>query len=116
MIEVKRGDVVHVRFDPVVGREIGKTRPAVVIQNDVGNRVAPTTIVAALTAYSAKKAEYPFCVTIATGEAGIRKRSVVNCAHIRTVDRSRIRKRLGELDAVTMDAVDEALRVSLSLP
>jgi mRNA interferase MazF len=80
-----RGDTVQVNFDPVVGHEIGKTRPAVIVQNDVGNKVSPTTIVAAITDHSDKKAAYPFCVKVPRGVGGMRKQSLINCAHLRTI-------------------------------
>jgi mRNA interferase MazF len=62
--QVKRGEVYYANLDPVVGSETGKTRPVVVIQNDIGNQYSPTTIVAIITAYSDKKATYPICVAV----------------------------------------------------
>lgn len=112
----RRGDVVMVNLDPVVGREIGFSSPAVVIQNDVGNRFSPTLIVAAITGFSKAKAKFPFCVVLRAGEGGLSKDSVVNAAQIRTIDKRRIAPpRLGCLDRPTMAAVDEALRVSLAV-
>ena len=64
VIQVKRGDIHYANLDPVVGRETGKTRPVLVIQNDIGNMYSPTTIVAIITEYSEKKASYPICVAI----------------------------------------------------
>ena len=63
-IQVNRGDIHYANLDPVVGRETGKTRPVVVIQNDIGNMYSPTTIVAIITEYSEKKASYPICVAV----------------------------------------------------
>ena len=114
-MDVARGDVVLVDFDPAVGREIAKRQPAVVVQNDVGHRLAPTTIVTAITAYSDKNAAFPFCVAAARGEGGLSKRSLVNCAHIRPIDNARIKRRLGALSAETLAEVDLALRISLAL-
>jgi len=114
--ELRRGDVVRVNLDPVVGHEVGKTRPAVVVQNDVGNRFSPTVIVAAITDYSEKKARFPVCVPVEKGEAGLERRSLVNAAQIRTVDRRRIAgPSLGRLSPDSMKRVDQALRVSLEL-
>ena len=62
--QVRRGDIHYANLDPVVGRETGKTRPVLVIQNDIGNMYSPTTIVAIITEYSEKKASYPICVAI----------------------------------------------------
>ena len=114
-MELKRGDVVRVDFDPVIGRELAKSRPAVIIQNDIGNEVAPTVIVAAVTSHSPKKATFPFCVAIPAGVAGLDKPSLVTCAHIRTVDKSRIKKCLGHLPDKIMPSLDRALKVSLAL-
>ena len=110
----RRGEVWLVRFDPTIGAEIRKTRPAVVIQNDVGNRAASTTIVAAVTSQVAEPL-YPFEVLIAAGAAGLVKRSAVLLNQIRTVDRARLIRRLGVLTAETLGRVDQALLVSLGL-
>ena len=109
-----RGEVWLVRFDPTIGAEIRKTRPAVVIQNDVGNRAASTTIVAAVTSQVTEPL-YPFEVLIAAGAAGLVKRSAVLLNQIRTVDRARLIRRLGVLNAETLGRVDQALLVSLGL-
>jgi len=115
-MQIRRGDIVQVNFDPVIGHEIAKSRPAIVIQNDVGNELSPTTIVVAVTAYAPNKARYPFCVEIPRGTGGISKRSLANCAHIRTVDKVRLVKRLGAIPGDLMAKVDAALAVSLALP
>jgi len=113
---IRRGDVVLVNLDPTVGSEIGKTRPAVVVQNDVGNRFSATVIVVAITSYSLRKATFPVCVEIASGEAGLSRRSIANASQIRTVDRARLADApLGRLMVPTMKALDEALRLSLAL-
>jgi mRNA interferase MazF len=109
----RRGDVFWTEFDPVVGREMGKTRPAVIVQNDMGNRNSPTTIVATITS-RLSGLDYPFVVQVPTGV--LPKASVVNCAHVRTVDTCRIKPgRIAVLDATTMALVDDALRASLGL-
>jgi mRNA interferase MazF len=113
VIRPRRGEVFWTEFDPVVGREMGKTRPALVIQNDDGNRNSPTTIVVTITS-RLLGLDYPFFVEVPEGV--LPKASVVNCAHIRTVDKSRMKPgRLAMLDAATMARVDEALRASLGL-
>ena len=112
---IHRGDIVWVNLDPVVGHEVAKARPALVIQNDTGNLAAPTTIVAAVTAHSDSRATFPFCVELPAGVGGLRKRSVANCAHIRTIDKVRIRRRLGAIPTELMTEVDQALRISLDL-
>ena len=113
---VARGDVFYACLDPVVGAEIGKERPVVILQNDIGNRHSPTVICAAITAYSAEKASYPVCAAVEAGEGGLAKRSVVNCSQIRTLDRQRLRcAPEGRLPEATVLRVDEALRNSLAL-
>lgn len=109
----KRGEVYWTQFDPVVGSEKGGTRPAVVVQNDVGNQYARTTIVVPVTS-STRLARFPFVVLLPEG--ALRQESVVNCAQLRNVDKSRlVGDPIATLDPETMKAVDEALRVSLGL-
>ncbi|MDA1015092.1 MAG: type II toxin-antitoxin system PemK/MazF family toxin [Planctomycetota bacterium] len=114
-MEIKRGDIVQVDFDPVLGREIAKSRPVVVIQNDVGNQFSPTTIVVAVTGWNSRSAEFPFCVEIPRGTGGLSKRSLANCARVRTIDLSRITRRPGSVPNDLMASVDTALRISLAL-
>ena len=114
-IQVTRGDIYYAKLDPVVGRETGKTRPVLVIQNDIGNMYSPTVIVAVITEYSEKKASYPICVAIRKGR-GLKKDSVVNLSQIRTIDKSRlITPKSGRLSSNLMKKVDTALKNSLEL-
>ncbi|HEV8524256.1 MAG TPA: type II toxin-antitoxin system PemK/MazF family toxin [Terriglobales bacterium] len=110
----KRGDVYLVSFDPTLGAEIRKTRPAVIIQNDVANHFSPLTIVAAI---SSKFDEplYPTEALVRAGEAGLRSDSVVLLNQIRTIDKSRLARHLGSLRAATLLKVDRALLLSLGL-
>jgi len=115
VIQVKRGDIHYADLDPVVGRETGKTRPVLVIQNDIGNMHSPTTIVAVITKYSEKKASYPICVAIKK-DNGLKKDSVVNLSQIRTIDKKRlITPKLATLSNDSMENVDDALKNSLAL-
>ncbi len=115
VIPVKRGDIHYANLNPVVGRETGKTRPVLVIQNDIGNMYSPTTIVAVITEYSEKKASYPICVAIKKGN-GLKKDSIVNLSQIRTIDKKRlITPKLGTLSNDSMKKVDDALKNSLAL-
>ncbi len=115
IIQVKRADIHYANLDPVVGRETGKTRPVLVIQNDIGNMYSPTTIVAVITEYSEKKASYPICVAIKKGN-GLKKDSIVNLSQIRTIDKNRlIIPKLGTLPNNFMKKVDNALMNSLAL-
>ena len=110
----RRGEVYLVAFDPTIGSEIRKTRPAVVIQNDVGNRTAPITIVAALSS-QIEEPLYPFEVLVQPRAGGLVKRSVALLNQIRTVDRERLIRRLGALAPETMRRVDRAIAISLGL-
>jgi mRNA interferase MazF len=102
-----------VNFDPTIGAEIQKTRPALIIQNDVGNRVSPITIVAAIT--STLKQAYPFQVFLKRGEAGLDVDSVVTLNHIRSIDRQRLVRRLGAVGPTTMQHVERAILVSFGI-
>jgi mRNA interferase MazF len=114
-MQVKRGDIYYASLDPVVGSETGKTRPVLVVQNDVGNQFSPTTIVAAITEYSEKKATYPICVVIGR-DSGLEKNSVVNLSQIRTLDKRRLTgSKLATLPDELMEKVDLALKNSLAL-
>jgi mRNA interferase MazF len=110
-----RGDVVEVDFNPARGREPAKVRPCVVVQNDVGNRYSPVTIVAAITGAENVPRRYPVDVLVSKTEGGLTKDSVVQCNLIRCVDESRVLRGLGKLNPSTMRAVNEALRISLAL-
>jgi mRNA interferase MazF len=113
MVSVGRGDVFWTRFDPVEGSELAGLRPALVIQNDTGNRHSDTTIVAGITTRFARK-KYPMIVSLPEG--ALPRASAVNCAQIRTVDKARLQGApIAHLDAVTMCAVDDAIRASLGL-
>jgi mRNA interferase MazF len=114
-IQVKRGEIFYADLDPVVGRETGKTRPVLIIQNDIGNMYSPTTIVAVITEFSEKKASYPICVAIPkTG--GLKKDSIVNLSQIRTIDANRLTMpRIAALSEEHMKQVDSALRHSLAI-
>src|SRR5271157_4540810 len=108
----RRGEIYLCSFDPTVGHEIKKTRPALVIQNDIGNRYSPLTIVAAITS-SVSPVPYPVeVVSDPTARNGLEVRSSIRLDQIRTVDRQRLVRRLGAVDPATMAKVDEAIRIS----
>lgn len=110
----RRGEVYLVNFDPTVGSEIRKTRPALVVQNDVANEHSPITIVAAVTSRFDEKL-YPTEVLIGTGEAGMKQESVVLMNQIRSIDRQRLVKRIGKVNALTMKRVNAAIKISFGL-
>jgi mRNA interferase MazF len=110
----RRGEVHLVSFDPSVGAEIRKTRPALIIQNDVANRWSPVTIVAAITSRF-EEPVYPTEVPLVPPEGNLQNPSVVLLNQIRTVDRRRLVRRLGRLRPDSMRRVDRAIRISLGL-
>ena len=110
----RRGEIYLTALDPAVGHEIKKTRPALVIQNDITNRYGMTTIVAAITS-RVSTPPYPNEVVIQPETAGLQVISTVRLDQIRTVDRKRLLKRVGQVDAVLMRKIDEAISISLGL-
>jgi mRNA interferase MazF len=104
---IRRGDVVRVNLDPVVGSEVGKARPAVVLQNDLANRSSPTVTVIPVSSKVGKI--YPFHIRLPAGEGGLTEESKALCEQIRTVSRKRIGKRLGRLPAERLDEIRTAL-------
>ncbi len=112
---IRRGEIYLCMFDPTVGHEIRKTRPALIIQNDIGNRYSPLTIVAALTS-KVSPVPYPVEVVIEpTSANGLDIVSSIRLNQIRAVDRRRLIRRLGVLDAKTMAKVEDAIKVSLGM-
>ena len=110
----RRGEVYWVSFDPTVGAEIRKTRPALVLQNDVANRHSPITIVAAITSKTDDDV-YPSEVVVRAREAGLAQDSVILLNQIRSIDNARLRRRIGRLRPERMASVDRALAISLGL-
>jgi mRNA interferase MazF len=111
----RRGEIFLVSFDPTVGREIRKTRPALVIQNNFGNRYGDLTIVAAITS-KISPVPYPVEVLVQPSKAnGLQLLSAVLLDQVRTVDKQRLIKRLGVLESSTMQRVDEAIQISFGL-
>ena len=113
--DLRRGEVYLCSFDPTIGHEIKKTRPALVIQNDVGNRYSSLTIVSAITS-AVSVVPYPVEVVIEpTAGNGLDVRSSIRLDQIRTVDRQRLVRRLGVVDSNVMVKVEEALNISVGL-
>jgi mRNA interferase MazF len=110
----RRGDIYLVSFDPTVGSEVRKTRPALVIQNDIGNEYSPITIVAALTS-KFNLPTYPTEVVMEPKDSGLKLRSAVLLNQIRSVDRQRLIKRMGKARQEVMGQVDRAIQISLGL-
>src|ERR1700730_16058298 len=110
----KRGELYLVNFEPTVGAEIKKTRPALVLQNDIANRHSPITIVAAITSKFDEKL-YPTEVLIEKPEGGLTRDAVVLLNQVRSIDKSRLIRRIGALEPATMQLVDRALQISVGL-
>ena len=111
-IMIMRGDLFSACLDPVVGSEQGGIRPVLVVQNDVGNRYSPTVIVLAITG-QVNKTKLPTHVPVAAGNTGLARDSVVLAEQIRTLDKRRLREKIGSLQPEVMQQVSEAMRVSL---
>jgi mRNA interferase MazF len=111
---VKKGDLFFADLSPVVGSEQGGIRPVLVVQNDVGNRYSPTIIVAAVTSQTGK-AKLPTHVELKATQGGLSKNSVVLLEQLRTIDKQRLKERIGTLDDNQLPVVDEALGVSLGI-
>ena len=111
---VKRGDIYYADLSPVVGSEQGGMRPVLIVQNDTGNRHSPTVIAAAITRQIGK-ARLPTPCELSAQSVGVNRDSVILLEQIRTLDKSRLRERMGKLDENTMTAVDNALAVSFGL-
>ena len=114
-ITIKRGDVVLVKLDPVMGSEQGKTRPCLVVQNDISNEFSPNTIIVPITS-KIKGKYYPTEVVATATELGLPIPGTINCEGIRTISISdRIIKKIGAIAPNTMQKVDGALKTSLAL-
>lgn len=110
----KRGEVYLVNFDPTTGAEIKKTRPALILQNNISNQYSRIIIVAAITSQF-RETLYPTEVLVQAPEGGLQANSVVLLNQIRSIDKQRLIKRLGNLESETLEKVDEAIQISLGL-
>ena len=111
---VKRGDIYYADLSPVVGSEQGGMRPVLIVQNDTGNRHSPTVIAVAITSQTGK-ARLPTHIELSARNYGLSRDSVILLEQIRTLDKSRLRERMGKLDGPTMDRVNSAIAVSFGL-
>ena len=114
MVIVKRGDIYYADLSPVVGSEQGGVRPVLVVQNDIGNKYSPTVIAAAITS-QINKAKMPTHIEISAEEYGLNKDSVILLEQVRTIDKRRLREKIGHLDEELMFLVNDALSVSFGL-
>ncbi len=112
---LKRGDIYYADLSPVVGSEQGGVRPVLIVQNDIGNKYSPTVIAAAITSQR-DKAKLPTRISWMRVTAAFPKNSVVLLEQIRTIDKKRLKEKMGKLDHESMSAVDRALSISFGLP
>lgn len=113
-LQVKRGEIYYADLSPVVGSEQGGVRPVLIVQNDVGNKYSPTVIAAAITSQQ-DKSTLPTHIGVNGRECGLSKDSVVLLEQVRTIDKRRLKERMGSLDNGDMGKIDQAISVSFGL-
>ncbi len=113
-MNIKRGEIYYADLSPVVGSEQGGIRPVLIIQNDVGNRYSPTVIAAAITSQR-DKTKLPTHISVTACDCGLAKDSIVLLEQVRTIDKQRLKEKMGTLDTASMGMVDKALSVSFGL-
>ncbi|MFV0498180.1 MAG: type II toxin-antitoxin system PemK/MazF family toxin [Candidatus Fimivivens sp.] len=111
---VKRGDIFYADLSPVIGSEQGGVRPVLIVQNDVGNRYSPTVIAAAITSQR-DKSKLPTHIELSSQSCGLSRDSIVLLEQIRTIDKRRLKERMGQLDDTSMNQINHALQVSFGL-
>lgn len=111
---IRRGDIFYANLNPVVGSEQGGVRPVLIIQNNIGNKYSPTTIIAAITS-KIKKAKLPTHVELSAAEFNLEKDSVILLEQLRTIDKRRLKEKIAHLDDEIMSEIDRALMISLGL-
>jgi mRNA interferase MazF len=111
---VHRGDIYYADLSPVVGSEQGGVRPVLIVQNDVGNKYSPTVIAAAITSQTGKT-RLPTHIRLNADRCGLAKDSVVLLEQIRTLDKKRLKEKMGSLDEKSMDQINQALSISFGL-
>ncbi len=111
---IKRGDIYYADLSPVVGSEQGGIRPVLIVQNDVGNKFSPTVIAAAITSQK-YKTDLPTHIKVNADGSGLARDSIVLLEQVRTLDKRRLKERMGNLEARDMQRVDRALSVSLGI-
>lgn len=113
-LTVRRGDIYYADLSPVVGSEQGGVRPVLIVQNDVGNRYSPTVIAAAITSRT-DKSKLPTHIEVYADKYGLARDSVILLEQIRTIDKKRLKEKMGHLDDDVMKSVNDAITVSFGL-
>ncbi|MBQ9743045.1 MAG: type II toxin-antitoxin system PemK/MazF family toxin [Ruminococcus sp.] len=113
-MNIKRGDIYYADLSPVVGSEQGGIRPVLIVQNDVGNKHSPTVIAAAITSQQSK-ANIPTHISIGSETSGLSKNSVVLLEQVRTLDKRRLKEKMGCVSQSAMSLIDQAISISFGL-
>lgn len=113
-VRIRRGEIYYADLSPVVGSEQGGIRPVLIVQNDVGNKYSPTVIAAAITSQQ-EKTKLPTHIELTAENCGLQKNSIVLLEQIRTIDKKRLKEKMGMLDDGAMNRIDNALSVSFGL-
>lgn len=113
-MNIKRGEIYYADLSPVVGSEQGGVRPVLIVQNDVGNKYSPTVIAAAITSQH-EKSNLPTHINLCAECCGLSKDSIVLLEQVRTIDKQRLKEKMGTIDTTVMSRVDKALSVSFGL-
>lgn len=113
-MNIKRGDIYYADLSPVIGSEQGGIRPVLIVQNDVGNKFSPTVIAAAITSQQ-DKSNLPTHISLSAAGSGLSKDSIVLLEQVRTIDKTRLKEKMGALDNKAMNKVDKAITVSFGL-
>ncbi len=111
---IKRGDIYYADLSPVLGSEQGGLRPVLIVQNDIGNKYSPTVIAAAITSQQTKN-DLPTHIKINADGSGLAKDSIVLLEQVRTIDKQRLKEKMGSLNHATMNGINRALSVSFGL-
>lgn len=114
IVNIKRGDIYYADLSPVVGSEQGGVRPVLIVQNNVGNKYSPTVIAAAITSQQSK-ANLPTHIAIGADDSGLVKNSVVLLEQIRTIDKKRLKEKMGSVDTDSMNKINRAISISFGL-
>lgn len=113
-VNIKRGDIYYADLSPVVGSEQGGVRPVLIVQNNVGNKFSPTVIAAAITSQQSK-ANLPTHIPLHANTSGLAKDSVVLLEQVRTIDKKRLKEKMGSIDDDSMSAINDAISISFGL-
>jgi len=113
-MNIKRGDIYYADLSPVVGSEQGGVRPVLIVQNDVGNKYSPTVIAAAITSQHGK-ASLPTHIAIEANDSGLQKDSVVLLEQVRTIDKTRLKEKMGSVNMGSMNKINTAISISFGL-